>query len=145
MRKDKLECGQLHQVTQSADISALPDNAVLLESLSVTAQPEGSSHVLTFPDSAKQYHAVRANFGQDLQAAAQCGPKDARCELQGKRLCSQQKSSKHCTAECLKVMCIRCRASLQCCFALTVNAPAACTVTILNTLLLHNERYLIVL
>ena len=84
MRKDKLECGQLHPLTQSANLHALPDNAVVLESLSLTAQPEGPLHVLTFPDRAKQYHAVGANFGQDLQAAAQCGPKDARCELQGK-------------------------------------------------------------
>ena len=84
MRKGKLECGQLSQLDQSANLHALPDNAVVLESVPVTAQPEGLLHVLTFPDRTKQYHAVRASFGQDLQAAAQCGPKDARCELQGK-------------------------------------------------------------
>lgn len=84
MRTDKLECGQLHEVTQSADLHGLPENAVVLESLSVTAQPEDVLLVLSFPDRAKQYHAVGTRFGQHLQAAVQCEPKDTRCALQGK-------------------------------------------------------------
>ena len=90
MRRDKLECRQLHQLTQSANLQALPDNAVVLESLSVTAQPEGVLHVLTLPDRAKHYYAVGASFGQDLQAAAQCGPKDAICTMRGKTVMHTQ-------------------------------------------------------
>lgn len=106
MRSDSLECKQLHQVTQSADLHGLPENAVVLESLSLTAQPEGVLLVLTFPDRAKQYHAVGTSFGQDLQAAAQCEPKDARCVLQGKACMPY---IKHCTAS----VCMRFKVSLH--------------------------------
>lgn len=100
MRNDKLECEQLHQVNQSADLHGLPENAVVLESLSVTAQPEDVLLVLTLPARAKQYHAVGTSFGQDLHAAAQCAPKDGRCVLQGKTWYAQ--TPKACTAaECV--------------------------------------------
>ena len=87
MRNDRLQCGQLHQVTDSAGLNALPDNAVVLETLPVTNQPEGALYTVTFPDKAKQYAAVGASFGQDLQAAlaGQRGMlKDSMSELHGK-------------------------------------------------------------
>lgn len=90
MHNDRLQCGQLHQVTHSAGLSALPNNAVVLETLPVTNQPEGALYVLTFPDKAKQYVAVGANFGQDLQAAGHCGMlmiTGTTCELQGEHNC----------------------------------------------------------
>ena len=86
MRDDKLQCGHLHLVTQSADLYALPNNAVVLESHLVTNQPEGPLYALTFPDRAKQYDAVGANFGQDLHAAGCCRLKEAKCNLQGNTL-----------------------------------------------------------
>ncbi|KAL3161638.1 hypothetical protein ABBQ32_010493 [Trebouxia sp. C0010 RCD-2024] len=84
VRDDRLQCGQLHQITHSAGLDVLPDNAVILESLPMTSQPEGALYTLTLPDKAKQYDAVGASFGQDLQAAGRCGMlKGGLCELHG--------------------------------------------------------------
>ena len=86
MHEDKLRCGQLHQVTEAADLSSLPDNAVVLQSHPVSKQPDSLMYSLVLPDQTHALVAVGANFGQALHQAGRCKPEAAACDLSGKQV-----------------------------------------------------------
>lgn len=81
LKGNDLHCEQLQEVTQSADLSSLPDNAVILKQQLV--QPQLSKHytVSVFPNVA-QHLAVGATFGQSLPDTATCDQGTA-CHLAG--------------------------------------------------------------
>lgn len=84
--EDKLQCSQLQEVAQSADLASLPNNAVVLQQHPVNMQHDGPWYNLSFFDTDKHYDAAGATFGQSLQEAGHCGQfglKGTRCDLEG--------------------------------------------------------------
>ena len=81
--EDKLQCGQLHQVTQAADLSSLPNNAVVLQSHPAGKQPETAFFNLDLPDRKQAYTAVGAGFGSSLLQAGHCESGDESCGVSG--------------------------------------------------------------
>lgn len=80
LEDNQLQCEQLHELMQPADLSSLPDNAVLLKQQ--PAQPRQSNQytISVFPDMV-QHNAIGATFGRSLPTAG-CN-QDKACHIAG--------------------------------------------------------------
>ncbi|DBA72271.1 TPA: hypothetical protein ACH3X2_010653 [Trebouxia sp. C0005] len=86
VQQDKLQCSQYQEIQLAAEMSSLPNNALVLQQRP-TQVSQTTLYSLSFLGSENLHLAVGATFGQSLQEAGQCGPAclgDSICNLLGK-------------------------------------------------------------
>ena len=66
----RLQCEQLQELMQPADLSTLPDNAVIMQQQPAVSKQHVELCLLTLETSQVQYSAVKATFGLALPAEA---------------------------------------------------------------------------
>ena len=101
---NQLQCEQLHELMQSADLSSLPDNALVLKH--GLAQPQQNNHyiVSVFPDMV-QHNAIGATFGQPLPTAG-CN-NDKACHITGASLVTcMTLMTICCLLQCIAISCL---------------------------------------
>ena len=86
VHQDKLQCSQYQEIKLAAEMSSLPNNALVLQQ-----RPTQVSHTtlysLSYLGSENMHLAVGATFGQSLKEAGHCGPAglgDSMCNMLGK-------------------------------------------------------------
>ncbi len=86
VHEDKLQCSQYQEIKLAADMSSLPNNALVLQQRP-TQVSQTTLYSLNYLGSEKLHLAVGATFGQSLHEAGHCGPAglaDSMCNLLGK-------------------------------------------------------------
>ena len=85
MTEDKLRCGQLQEVKNTADMNSLPNNAVIFQQRPAQSYPEALLYNVTVPDTGQQFMAAGANFGANLSSV-----EDGVCSASGDGLHGEQ-------------------------------------------------------
>jgi hypothetical protein len=86
VQQDKLQCGQYQEIKLAAEMSSLPNNALVLQQRP-TQVSQTILYSLSYLGSENLHLAVGATFGQSLQEAGHCGQaglKNSICNLLGK-------------------------------------------------------------
>jgi len=86
VQQDRLQCSQYQEIKLAAEMSLLPNNALVLQQRP-TQVSQTTLYSLSYLGSENLHLAVGATFGQSLQEAGHCGPAglaDSMCNLLGK-------------------------------------------------------------
>ena len=67
---NKLQCEQLQELMQPADLSTLPDNAVIMQQQPAVAKQQDELYAVHLTASQTHYTAAKAAFGHSLSAKA---------------------------------------------------------------------------
>lgn len=78
----KLQCEQLQEMMQPADLTSLPENAVVLRQQQVQPQPSKHYTISGLPNGG-QYVAVGAAFGQFIPSDAVTCKQANACQVEG--------------------------------------------------------------